>query len=163
MEIVGYRNIELVYKAARDGRLGKPGKDGGLLTYDLALNLLTYMALNVYDWPPTGKLRDLARPCRYYTLGDRAFIEDSGMAGLPEWRTLDSERLEDLARRRYNSAVTRVKRARRFLVGQGLVKQLERPKLSTQGASTAGYLLLLGDERENREVEAWARECLGLG
>ncbi len=26
----------------------------------------------------------------------------------------------------------------------------------------AGYLLMLGDDEENRAVEQWARQCLGL-
>lgn len=168
MDIVGYKNIELVYEAAQNGRLGKPSKDGGVLTYDLALNFLTYMALNVYDWPPVGKLKALNRPCRYYTLGDRSFIVASGMAYLPEMTDLDSVgQLHGLQQKRYNSAVTRVKRARRFLVEQGLLKQLEAPTIrvgeKSQTVSNGGYLLLLGDDEENKAVEQWARRCLNLG
>lgn len=40
----------------------------------------------------------------------------------------------------------------------GVIKQLEHAK----NGNPAGYLLLLGDDKENRAVERWARQCLEL-
>lgn len=159
MELVGYQNAELVYDIAAKGLLGKPSGDG-LLTDDLAMNMLMYMALRTYNWPPTGKVLEYKRPCRYYTLGDMKMIDDMGMAIVPKILDIPEEQQFPIMKKRYESAVTRLKRARRFLVAQGLVKQLEKPRLISGGRTNGGYLLLLGDEKENREVEAWARECL---
>ena len=161
MELVGYQNAELVYKLAAQGKLGRPSGDG-LLTDDLAMNMLLYMALRTYSWPASGKALDKGLACRYYTLGDSEMIKDMGMGIVPNLKELPDEEKLPTMKKRYNTAVTRLKRARRFLVAQGLVQQLEKPKLVSLGRINGGYLLLLGDDKENREVEAYARECLGL-
>ena len=50
--------------------------------------------------------------------------------------------------------------AGKFLQKQGLIKLLVPADVRRERPAT--WLLLLGDDEENREVEAYARKCLGL-
>ncbi len=47
-----------------------------------------------------------------------------------------------------------------FLQSQGLIKKIRKEDVRRE--IPAAWLLLIGDDEENREVEAYARECLGL-
>lgn len=160
MEEMGYRNLQLAWDAARAGRLGKESR-GGLLTDDLALNMLTYMCSHTYDWPPTEDMRRKHVPCRYYKLGDKAMMADMGMTLIASFEDVqDADRYESLFEKRKASAVTRLKRSRKLLTERGLLKMLEKPNITGKSQTNAGYLLMIGDDKENAEVEAWAMECL---
>ena len=59
---------------------------------------------------------------------------------------------------RERTAQTRISQTWKYLQDQKLIKCLQPASLG----KNAGYLLLLGTDEENREVEAYARECLGI-
>lgn len=154
---MGYSNIDRVYQLAEDGRLAKD-RAGKATVDNMALNALLYMAHNTYDWPPAEKVRDNMLPCRYYTLGWRRMAQSLGMT-LLSFEQLQSDSDPDALRKsRELTARTRISHAWKFLAEHELIKQLVPASLGRN----AGYLLLLGDASENREVEAWARKCLGL-
>ncbi|KAA8832729.1 hypothetical protein EM849_03725 [Bifidobacterium tissieri] len=155
---MGYSNVGHVYGLASEGRLTKPR--GGKTTLNtMALNVLTYMSYSTYDWPPTDKIRRLGLPCRYYALGWRSIAEHFGMMLLSDEQTSDPDADADaMMDARTATARSRITQAWRYLRDQNLIKELQPASLG----KNAGYLLLLGDDEENNEVEDWARECLGL-
>lgn len=158
MEEMGYQNANLVYALSSIGRLNKP-RGGKLAVNTMAIATLTYMALNTYDWPPTEKLRQANLPCRYYTLGWRAIYDALGMGLLSQEQVSDADIDVDAAiKARERTAQTRISQTWKYLQDQKLIKCLQPASLG----KNAGYLLLLGTDEENREVEAYARECLSL-
>ena len=153
-EEMGYRNAKAVYPIIRQGRLLKTREDGKRSTNSLAIAILQYMAISTYDWPPTDEMKAKYVPCRYYQLGWRSIAEDLGMLAVG----IDAEDFEAAMKSREITARNRVSQAWKFLTEQGVIKCLVPASLGRN----AGYLLLIGDGPENREVEAWARRCLGL-
>ena len=65
---------------------------------------------------------------------------------------------DKIMRKREETAKTNISNAWLFLQERGVIKKLEPASLG----KNAGFLLLLGDDEENRAVERWARQCLGL-
>lgn len=159
-ETMGYQNAYRVYDKTREGLLLKPR--GGKLTLNTtALAVLQYMATTTYDWPPDRKVRSRNIPCRYYARGWRNIAETLGMICLSPEQILDADSKEASEKAlggRENTAKVRITDAWRFLREKGLIKQLVPASLG----KNAGYLLLLGDDDENRRVEEYARQCLGL-
>lgn len=160
---MGYKNLDAVYRLSHEGRLLKPR--GGQVTVDpTALSMLTYMAHSSYDWPPTEELKRKRLPCRCYSRGWDRMAEDFGLtiAGGEKAAKALSEGgdLEAMMQTRRNSARHRLSQTAKFLQRQGLIKLLVPADVRRERPAT--WLLLLGDERENREAEAWARECLGV-
>lgn len=152
-EEMGYHNALAVYEASKAGRLSKVRGDGKLSLNSFALATLNYMALNTYDWPPSERMRRDRVACRCYKWGWRNIALDLGMLLVN-----DLDGMEDAMQARERTAKNRISDAWKFLTEQGLIKRLVP---ASQGRN-AMYLLLLGDEEENREVEQWARECEGL-
>ena len=161
MEPMGYRNTQAVYDTIRTGKLAyRRGKNFGINTF--AELVLMYMANETYDWDrelnqPPEKLRGLNAPCRYYTLGWRAIADAYGMILLTPEQAMGSE-AEDAMKRRERSAKKQISDAFIFLQERGVIKKLEPASLG----KNAGFLLMLGDDAENRAVEQWARRCLNL-
>ena len=60
--------------------------------------------------------------------------------------------------KRENTIRKNISNAWLFLQERGVIKKLEPASLG----KNAGFLLLIGDDEENRAVEWWARQCLGL-
>lgn len=157
-EQMGYQNAIRVFELSSTGRLAKP-RGGKITINSTAMLVLEYMALNTYDWPPTDKLKKLDAPCRYYTLGWRSISTALGMTLLSVEQVQDpGTDVGKAMKARASTAQMRISQAWKFLQGQGLIKRLTPASLGRN----AGYLLLLGDDSENRAVEAWARQCLNL-
>ncbi|WP_368101832.1 hypothetical protein [Bifidobacterium bifidum] len=161
MEDMGYQNTQAVHELAKKGRLAyRRGDNLGI--YTLADLLLTYMAEQTYDWDrernrPPEKLRKVNAPCRYYTLGWRSFAYDYAMVMLTPEQAMSAD-ADKIMRRRELNARKQVSDAFVWLQGRGVIKKLEPASLG----NNAGFLLLLGDDEENRAVEQWARQCLNL-
>lgn len=161
MEEMGYQNTQAVHELAKKGRLAyRRGENLGI--YTLADLLLTYMAGQTYDWDsehnrPPEKIRKLEAPCRYYKLGWRSFADAYAMVMLTPEQTM-SEDAEKIMHRRELNAKKQVSDAFLWLQERGVIKKLEPASLG----KNAGFLLLIGDDEENRAVERWARQCLGL-
>lgn len=160
---MGYKNVSAVYRLASEGRLLKPR--GGQVALDTnALILLTYMAHNAYDWPPSDDMKRKGIACRCYSRGWDQAAADLGMtiAGGEKAKKIlfNDGDLEAMITTRRNTARNRLSQTAKFLQQQGLIKQLTPADVRRE--KPAIWLLLLGDEAENAEVEAWARKCLGL-
>ena len=69
-----------------------------------------------------------------------------------------SEDADKIMRKRELNAKKQFSDAAVWLQERGVIKKLEPASLG----KNAGFLLLLGDDEENRAVERWARQCLGL-
>ena len=161
MRPMGYKNVQAVYALNRTGKLAK--KRGDNLGIDkMACLLLEYMAINTYDWDaernqPPEKLRKVNAPCRYYTLGWRSFSNDHAMVILTPEQAMGGNANEEMEKRE-NTIRKNISNAFVFLQERGVIKKLEPASLG----KNAGFLLLLGDDKENFAVERWARQCLGL-
>ena len=160
---MGYRNAEAVYHQSHAGRLLKPR--GGQVALDTtALNMLTYMALNSYDWPISIDMRRKFIPARCYARGWDKMAEDFGMLIVGGDRLakigLDGEALQAAMSSRRNTARARLSQTAKFLQAQGLIKQLLPADVRRE--KPAVWLLTIGDDEENAKVEDWARTCYGL-
>lgn len=153
-EYMGCRNVEAVYRAARQGMFLKVRKDGKRTTDTLSLAIMQDMAFRAEDWPPEKKNKTRMVPVRLYMLGWRSVAEDLGMLAAD----MDSDDACASIRGRELTARNRVTRSWKFLTERGLMKRLYPSVLGRN----AGYLLLLGDDEENGEAEAWDRECLAM-
>lgn len=162
MDEMGYKNLNAVFELSEQGKLLKPR--GGQVAADMtALGLLTWMATNSYDWPPTDDMRRRHIPCRCYSRGWDIAARKFGMTiagGEKAAQALSDDTLDAMIQTRLNTARSRLSQTAKFLQAQGLIKLLVPADVRRERPAT--WLLLLGDERENREVEAWARECLGV-
>ena len=163
MEEMGYRNALAVYKLSETGRLLKPRGDQVTL-HPTALNLLSYMALNSYDWPPTEEMKRHHVPCRCYARGWDAAARAFGLTiagGVKAEKILaEGGDLESMMETRLNSARHRLSDAAKFLQAQGLIKQLLPADVRRE--KPAVWLLTIGDAEENAKVEDWARTCYHL-
>ncbi|WP_169171905.1 hypothetical protein [Bifidobacterium oedipodis] len=154
---MGFNNDDRVWGLVAQGRLTKP-RGNNPLTDSFSLSVLLYMAHNTYDWPPDGKLKRLRVPCRLYTRGWRSISEAMALTAIDADKLANAteEEAEAMMETRENNAKGRISKAWAFLREQGLIKKIDpqRPGMN------AAFLLLLGDDEENRACEAWARECL---
>lgn len=164
MEKMGYRNAGAVYELSRAGKLLKP-RGGKVTVNTMAELVLVDMALSSYDWDrehqePIRDAKAKGYPCRYYTKGWKTLAEDHGMMALSPEQVIGKpeEEVEAAMKAREGTAKARIVQAWKFLRDQGLIKRLQPATLG----KNAGYLLLLGDDEENRAVERWARQCLNL-
>lgn len=164
MEKMGYRNAGAVYELSRAGKLLKP-RGGKITVNTMAELVLIDMALSSYDWDrehqePIRDAKAKGYPCRYYTKGWKTLAEDHGMMTLSPEQVIgkSEEEVEAAMKAREGTAKVRIVQAWKFLRDQGLIKCLQPATLG----KNAGYLLLLGGDEENRAVEQWARQCLGL-
>lgn len=164
MEKMGYRNAGAVYELSRAGKLLKP-RGGKVTVNTMAELVLVDMALSSYDWDrehqePIRDAKAKGYPCRYYTKGWKTLAEDHGMMALSPEQVIGKpeEEVEAAMKAREGTAKARIVQAWKFLRDQGLIKRLQPATLG----KNAGYLLLLGDDEENRAVERWACQCLNL-
>ena len=164
MEKMGYRNAGAVYELSRAGKLLKP-RGGKVTVNTMAELVLVDMALSSYDWDrehqePIRDAKAKGYPCRYYTKGWKTLAEDHGMMALSPEQVIGKpeEEVEAAMKAREGTAKARIVQAWKFLRDRGLIKCLQPATLG----KNAGYLLLLGDDEENRAVERWARQCLNL-
>lgn len=130
------------------------------------LSVLLFMANDAYDWPLTAQMKTHHVPARVYEKGVEQIAEFFGYGAkltddekegleLGEALTLMQEKLE---------------RGRQFISKQiaslkekGLICEVRPPRWSGSKNTNAAYLLLIGDEEENREVLAWWKECEAAG
>lgn len=161
MEDMGYQNTQALYDLNRTGRLAKKRGDN-LTCYTTAQLAISFMCSMTYDWDrernqPPEKLRKVNAPCRYYTLGWRAIADAYGMILLTPEQAMSGNADKEM-KKRENTVKTNISNAWLFLQERGVIKKLEPASLG----KNAGFLLLLGDDEENRAVEQWARQCLNL-
>lgn len=159
MESVGYRNAKKVLELSEQGRFLKTR--GGKLTPNMtAYAMLLTMAELTYDWPPTEENRRIRLPSRVYERG-WGFLADQFSMGIIDHDTIvnsdDPNALIDVRR---TTGINRISQNSAFLQAKGLIKKIRKENVRRE--IPAAWLLLLGDNEENREVEAYARECLGL-
>jgi hypothetical protein len=145
METMGYKNITKVYEKTSQGKLLKRRPNGVWVLDSFALNVLTYMAANTYDYPnPTG---NEYRPSRYYDGGWKKIAEAFGL--LRYDRTLAEQvGSETLVQQRENTARARISRTWAQLIEMGLIRRYKGAYLG----ENAGYVLMIGDDEENAEV-----------
>lgn len=158
MDGMGYRNAKKVYALASQGRLNRE-RDGVPVVNSLALHMMLYMALTATDL----EAADDNNPPRVYWAGWSKMAEELGMTpGVKDFLDPDltDSEIKAIIVRRKNTARNRLSQTARWMRENGLIKQLV-PANSYLGRNAA-WLLLLGDDAENREVEAWARRCLRL-
>lgn len=158
MEGMGYNNARKVYALAAQGRFNRE-RDGIPVVNSLALQMMVYMALTATDVEGA----DDETPPRVYWAGWSKMANELGMTpGVDDFMNPDltDKDIEATITRRKNTARNRLSQTARWLRERGLLKLLV-PANSFLGRNAA-WLLLLGDDAENRDVEAWARRCLGL-
>ncbi len=157
MAHMSYQNVDLVNKVSSEGRLLKP-RGGNVVTDSFVKCVLTDMAQASMQWPPTEKMKRNHTPARLYTGGWSMIADIEGMTLLPKGILFEGteEQVRKERHRRENTAKNRISKAWAFLKERGLIKQLYPQSLG----KNAGYLLLIGDAEENREVEDWAWKCI---
>lgn len=156
---MGYKNLDAVIECAGNRRMHRPR--GENISFDpMAFSVLTYMALNVYDWPPTARQRASHTACRVYSLGWGSIVKKLGLDALAKDQLMDREvdEVKDLEKARWDAAIIRVSNASKFLQEQGLIKLLR--KADIRNGYNADWILLIGSPSENKQVEDWAKECL---
>lgn len=161
MHGMGYRNAQRVYDLSRLGKLNTTRGDNARLN-NAAMNVLVYMALSSIDWEDEEAKR--RNPARCYWRGWTVMADDFGMT-LPSTEQTNkafdnSLDLEELIERRTSSAKNNISQSAKFLRDRGLIK-LIKPANTFHGTN-AVWLLMLGDDEENREVERFARMRLGI-
>ncbi len=157
MAHMSYQNVDLVNKVSSEGRLLKP-RGTNVTTDSFVKCVLTDMAQVSMQWPPTEKMKRNHTPARLYTGGWSTIADIEGMTLLPKEILFEctEEQVEAEREKRQRTAKARIVKAWAFLKERGLIKQLYPQSLG----KNAGYLLLIGDEEENREVEQWAWDCI---
>lgn len=133
----------------------------GVLTPNTrAFFVLSHMALHSYDYPPTEQQKKYYIPCRVYDGGLDTIATAMGYGLLTdEQKQYDLTTQQELIDKRKVAGRKAISRHLRFLEEHGVIKQIQPHHVG----SNALYLLLLGDEEENREAEQWAMECIQHG
>ena len=146
MEAMGYKNVAKVYEKASQGKLLKRRDSSKVWVLDsFALNVLTYMAVNTYDYPnPTG---NEYRPSRYYDGGWKKIAKSFGLLSY-DAALAEQVGDETLSKQRENTARTRISRTWAQLIEMGLIRRYKGAYLG----ENAGYVLMIGDDDENKEV-----------
>jgi hypothetical protein len=153
MEPMGYKNVAKVYEKASQGKLLKRRDSKVWVLDSFALNVLTYMAVNTYDYPnPTG---NEYRPSRYYDGGWKKIAQSFGLLS---YDAALAEQVGDdtLSKQRENTARTRISRTWAQLIEMGLIRRYKGAYLG----ENAGYVLMIGDDEENAEVIENAKEII---
>lgn len=161
MDGMGYRNAQKVFDLARNGRLNTT-RGQNSRTNMTALAMLTYMALSSIDWEDEESKKK--NPARCYWGGWTKMALDFGMT-LPSQTQAnkafdDDYDIGELVERRMNSAKNNLSQTAKFLRDRGIIKQI-KPANTFKGTN-AVWLLMLGDDEENRQVEAFAKLRLGI-
>ena len=147
MDFVGFRNTTLAIKKAGDGGTLKLRNDDVFGIDSFATLVLLYMAAKTYDYPKDEN-QNPSIPARYYDQGWKTIAEGLGLLyAAVNKNTTDSEEAA-LIKKRKATAKNRISRAWTFLAKKNLLIQLKPPSLG----GNAGYVLLLGDDEENKEV-----------
>ena len=107
--------------------------------------------------PPRKTTQRSAEPCLRTRVGASCRTVQHGN---PQHEALQREDNGRLIASRRQSAIQRISQTGMFLQSQGLIKKIRKEDVRRE--IPAAWLLLIGDDEENREVEAYARECLGL-
>ncbi len=159
MEPMGYRNTRLVEELASQGRITT--KRGETRSFDpMQFTLLFKMASATYDWPlDEAAAKNCVLP-RTYRRGWLAMANELGMT-LPD--SMDEiEVIGDKPRapKKELKAMQRLSLTAKKLEAAGLIKCLRAG--SPQKRNNAVWLLLLGDDEENAEVEAYVRRRLRI-
>lgn len=129
-----------------------------------AFSTLIVMARNTYDWKPTARQYANHVPCRLYERGLEFIAQKQGYGQLSAMESFEAAQKgpgAELEREltRVGSGTQSASNDMKDLIDCGLVKQLRPQRLG----KNASYLLLIGDDAENREVEDWALECIHAG
>lgn len=157
-EQMGYRNVDRVYALASQGKFSKTDENGKQTLDLLALSMMTYMASKVIDKEDVNAVVYQDRAYWCYWEGWDKMIEGMGMVIDSKEHDLDTAAETTMARTR--TARNRLSRGAKFLQEQGCIKQLKAP--IPLAGKNAIWLLLLGNERENREAERIARLYFNL-
>lgn len=157
--VMGYRNMLAVEELAKEGRLTVIHK--GVRSFDFSqYALLTRMAWLSADWP-LDKTADGKRMLpRTYSSGWLKIAIDWGMT-LPQ----TTDEIVDIGNeprnpKREQLAYNRLGKIAKKLESAGLIKCLRNGNV--QRKNNAVWLLMLGDDEENAEVEAYVRSKLRL-
>lgn len=158
METMGYRNLDKVDELARAGRFQSVRGDAH--TFDpMQYALLSRMARATYDWPLDKEAKKSDGVPRTYDRGWLAMAYELGMicesdgiaageqeiiGNLPRY-----PRLERLAMQRLSLTAKKLEEA-------GLIKCLFHG--SAQKKNNSIWLLMIGDDEENAEVEQYVRD-----
>ena len=157
--IVGYKNSDKVWELASEGKFRKPF--GSKLTLDtMQLCLMQYMAATTYDFPPTPDMKKRHLPSRLYERGWGHVAQQFGMwlpGGEETKEVFEQGGMQRVSEKNMQLAINRIGKASKKLQEAGLIKCIR--KADIQHNVPAKWLLLIGDDEENRAVEAWAREC----
>lgn len=159
MEPMGYRNTRLVEELAAQGRITT--KRGDARSFDpMQFTLLFKMASTTYDWPLDEAATKHGALPRTYRRGWLSMANDLGMT-LPD--SMDEIEVigdEPRAPKKELKAMQRLSLTAKKLEANGLIKCLRAG--SPQKRNNAVWLLLLGDDQENAEVEAYVRRRLRI-
>lgn len=160
MEIVGYRNVELVHQLTREGRFNaKYGKGTTLDVFQAYL--LERLALATADWPLDKTAKEKHLLPRTYQYGYLTLAREFGMTlpdSLESIKVIDDEP-RDLKKER--NATNRIYDNMKKLMNGGYVKCLRKGNPQTRMKGV--YLLTIGSPEENTAVEAYVRANLYMG
>ena len=161
MRIMGTQNITAVYRRSREGHLNRVRGDNS--SFDsMAMSVLQYMAAVAMDYEPDRTYHEGDIPPRCYWAGWPAMVDDFGMVMPSEQQAHDPHvDTEALFQSREQTSLNRISRTARWLEEQGLIKRLI--PANTRRGRSAFWLLMIGDDFENEQVEQAARTALGLG
>lgn len=160
-DIMGMRNLMLV--ADLEPLLLMETR-GMLSPNTHAFSTLVQMARHTYDWRPTAQQIAKHVPCRLYEMGLERIGSFQGYGELSDEEEIKASMMppgatQQMKFKRRKSGKDAAIKDCKFLTEIGLLKML-RPQRPGRNAS---YLLLIGSEAENREVEDWALECIDAG
>ena len=159
MEIMGFRNMSHVDELARAGRFNIKYGNGRSFDSMQAL-VLSKLALVTADWPLDEAAKAKRLLPRTYRYGWLALAQEFGMTLPDSPDEIEVIGDEPRAPKKERKAVNRISETVKKLEAAGLIKCLRAG--SPQKRNNAVWLLLLGDEEENAEVEAYVRRRLNL-
>lgn len=155
---MGYRNyLTAEQNVLAAQKLARPFR-GNLSTDTTASTVLFYMCEHSNDWPLTAKQRTEKKLSRIYSFGLEKMAIDLGMITAPVSPAVFLKDPDGTVRRRRRAGIMRVHNAIHTLEKAGVVENLG----GGYPSHNAFYLLLIGDEDENHDVEAYDRRVLGL-
>ena len=156
---MGYRNMLAVEELASQGKLAVTHK--GARSFDFAqYALLSRMAWLTADWPLDKTAEEKHMLPRTYASGWLRIATDWGMTLPQSADELVAIGNEPRNPKREQLAYNRIGKIAKKLEAAGLIKCLR--KGNVQRKNNAVWLLLLGDEEENREVEEYVRRRLRI-
>lgn len=156
---MGYRNSQIIEELAAEGKITTEHK--GVQTFDFAqYSLLKRMAETTADWPLDKAAEEKHMLPRTFTSGWLSIAIGWGMT-IPQ--TIDE--IVDIGNeprnpKREQLAYNRLGKIAKKLESAGLIKCLRNGNV--QRKNNAVWLLMLGDDEENADVEAYVRERMRL-